>query len=81
MASMLQKILDCEYLLGRVPFLWPSIPVVTGDMAANGSEVEVDCTVAMVEDTGGSGVTAVVAMEVGCNRVGGVTCSSYMASR
>ena len=52
--------------------------MVTGDM---GSEVEAECTVAMVEETGSSGVTAGVAMVVGCNRDGGLICSSFMASR
>ena len=70
--------------LVRPAFMWLSIPVFTGDIAANGKVVEVESTADTVEVAAGREVTAVgrvVVMEVGCNGEGGVMCSSFMASR
>ena len=72
------------YLLVRPAFMWLSIPVFTGDIAANGKVVEVESTADTAEVAAGREVTAVgrvVVMEVGCGWRGGVTCSSFMASR
>ena len=72
------------HLLVMPAFMWLSIPVFTGDIAANGKVVEVESTADTVEVAAGREVTAVgrvVVMEVGCNGGGGVMCSSFMASR
>lgn len=56
------------YLLVRPAFMWLSIPVFTGDIAANGKVVEVESTADTVEVAAGREVTAVgrvVVMDVG----------------